>query len=193
MLRLASTTDASWLERVLPHCDELLLEQAHLERKAASAALTLMFTYQHLEAIQQPLSELAREELEHHELVLALLRKRGTPFGRQIPSRYFSRLRDAIRPREPERGVDAMLVGALIEARSFERMRLLADALAEPDAELAALYRSLLASEARHHALYVDLAQQCYPEHDVLGRLRELAAHEAQILADGPPEVRLHG
>lgn len=193
MLRLESTTPQSWLERVLPHRNELLLEQAHLERKAASAALTLMFTYQELTAIQQPLSELAREELEHHERALDLLRRRGLAFGRQVPSRYFGRLHAIVRKQEPERGVDAMLVSALIEARSFERMKLLADALRELDPEVAEFYRGLLASEARHHTLYIDLAQTCFPQCDVAARLTEVAAHEALVLREGPPEVRLHG
>jgi tRNA-(ms[2]io[6]A)-hydroxylase len=193
VLRLASITEESWLERVLPHRDALLLEQAHLERKAASVALTLMFTYQELAVIQQPLSELAREELEHHERALALLGRRGLAFARQVPSRYFGRLHAIVRKREPERGLDAMLVSALIEARSFERMKLLAEALGDIDPEVAEFYRGLLASEARHHSLYVDLAQVCFPQHDVMARLAEVAAHEALVLSEGPPEARLHG
>lgn len=193
MLRLASRTAPGWVERVRPHRHELLLEQAHLERKAASAALTFMFTYQEFAAIQAPLSELAREELEHLELVLAQMQRLGVPFGRQVPCTYAGSLRRLVRGREPERGLDSMLVCALIEARSCERMRLLARDLEAHDPELARMYADLTASEARHHALYVDLARACYPEHDVAGRLDDLARREAAILEEQPPQTRLHG
>jgi tRNA-(ms[2]io[6]A)-hydroxylase len=193
MLRLASRTDPAWVERVLPHRAELLLEQAHLERKAASAALTFMFTYQEFAHIQAPLSELAREELGHYELVLSQMRRLGVAFGRQVPCTYAAALRQAVRGQEPGRGLDSMLVCALIEARSCERMRLLAEALAASDRELATLYHELTVSEARHHAIYVELARSCYPDHDVAGRLWHLAEFEAQVLATSPPQARLHG
>lgn len=193
MLQLGSATDPAWTTLALRHADELLLEQAHLERKAASAALTFMFTYQDLAALHAPLAALAREELEHLELVLAELAARSVPFRRQQPGRYMAKLKSVVRPREPERCLDSLLVSAIIEARSCERMKLLAAALRERDAALAALYGGLVQSEARHHALYVELAQACFPAHDVLGRLREVAAHEAEVLAMRPFEARLHG
>ncbi len=181
------------MARVLPHRAELLLEQAHLERKAASAALTFMFTYQEFAAIQQPLAELAREELEHYELVLAELGRRGVAFARQMPCGYAARVRKVVRAKEPERGLDTMLVCAMIEARSCERLKLLGEALAEEDAALASMYRTLTVSEARHHALYFDLARACYPTHDVPARLDAIAQFEADALAAGPRETRLHG
>ncbi len=193
MLRLGALTDPAWLDVALRHRDELLLEQAHLERKAASVALTFMFTYQEHAVLQAPLAELAREELGHLELVLAAMGERGVAFRRQQPGRYAARLKGVVRGQEPERGLDAMLVAALIEARSCERMKLLADALAEVDPALAGLYRGLVQSEARHHALYVELAEQCFPAHDVRGRLAEVAAHEAAVIALRPFEARLHG
>ncbi|MEZ5962585.1 MAG: tRNA isopentenyl-2-thiomethyl-A-37 hydroxylase MiaE [Planctomycetota bacterium] len=193
ILCLRAPTGPEWVGRVLPHRNELLLEQAHLERKAASAALTFMFTHQEFAVIQVPLSELAREELSHYELVLAQMRRLGLPFARQVPCTYAASLRHVVRGREPERGLDSMLVCALIEARSCERMRLLGEALVPYDPELAAMYGDLTVSEARHHALYVELAQACYPEHDVLARLREVAEFEARVLMDSAPQPRLHG
>jgi tRNA-(ms[2]io[6]A)-hydroxylase len=79
----------------------------------------------------------------------------------------------------------------LIEARSCERLGLLAEAL--PDPALAGFYRSLHAAEARHHALYVELACHAVPRAVVAARLAELAAHEARVLAELPPLARLHG
>jgi tRNA-(ms[2]io[6]A)-hydroxylase len=94
------------------------------------------------------------------------------------------------RAHEPARLLDTLLCSALIEARSCERMRILADALDDP--ALAALYRGLLASEARHHHAYVELAIGVAPEPEVRTRLRELACHEAAVLAAAPAIPRLH-
>jgi len=84
-------------------------------------------------------------------------------------------------------------LAAVIEARSCERFGLLAEALADVDAELARFYASLLASEARHHGEYVRLAESCYAPEVVRERLAEIAAHEAAVLAEGPFQPRLHG
>jgi tRNA-(ms[2]io[6]A)-hydroxylase len=86
--------------------------------------------------------------------------------------------------------LDTLLCLALIEARSCERMRLLADALG--DDALASLYRGLLASEARHHQAYVDLAHAVAPGAQVRERLAILARHEADVLAEPSPLPRLH-
>jgi tRNA-(ms[2]io[6]A)-hydroxylase len=191
MLRLASRTGAAWTAHALAHLDEVLLDHAHCEKKAAGAALTLLFQYPDQATWQAPLAALAREELAHFEAVLGWLRQRGLAFRRQRASPYAGRLRSATAAREPARRVDALLCAALIEARSCERLGLLADAL--PDPGLAGLYRSLHAAEARHHALYVELACQAAPRDAVAARLAELAAHEARVLAELPPLARLHG
>jgi len=98
-----------------------------------------------------------------------------------------------VRRPEPERMLDSFLVAGLIEARSHERMALLAQH--SPDLELQALYGDLLASEARHFGLYWVLCEQRYPREVIVPRLEELAAVEAQILTgdlDHPDNVRMH-
>ena len=190
MLNLASTTDGAWLERALAHLDEILLDHAHCEKKAASTAVSLLFKYPQHAALLPELSRLAREELGHFEEVLGHLAARGVVFRHQTPSPYAGALMKAIRPCEPERLIDTLLCLALIEARSCERMRLLAAAVDDPP--LAALYRGLLASEARHHQTYVDLAARVAPGTDVGARLREIAFHEAAVIAAAPPVPRFH-
>ncbi|MEM7202514.1 MAG: tRNA isopentenyl-2-thiomethyl-A-37 hydroxylase MiaE [Planctomycetota bacterium] len=192
MLSLASVTDAAWGDRALEHLDEILLEQAHLEKKAASAALQLLFRYPDRVALQRPLAALAREELEHFELVLGALEDRGVPFGPQKASPYASRLLRAVRGAEPERLLDTLLCSALIEARSCERMRLMEAALVARGHELAPLYHELVGSEARHHALYVQLAKGEFEPALVDARLAQLAAHEAQVVTALPELPRLH-
>lgn len=193
MLRLASTTDPGWTARALARLDELLLDHAHLEKKAAGTAVALLFRHPDRRALQEPLARLAREELAHFEEVLAQLDRRGVPFRPQRAAPYAGRLHAAVRPEEPARLLDTLLVAALIEARSCERMALLAEALPGVDDALARLYRGLLAAEARHHGAYVGLALELFPEAEVRARLAELAAHEAAVLAAGPPLPRMHG
>lgn len=193
MLRLAAPTDPAWTGRALAHLDEILLDHAHLEKKAAGAAVTLLFRYPERRALQAPLARLAREELAHVEEVLGHLDRRGIPFRPQRPGAYAGRLHAAVRPDEPARLLDTLLVAALIEARSCERMGLLAEALPGVDDALARLYRGLLAAEARHHGEYVGLALAHFPEAEVRERLASLAAHEAEALAAAAPAPRLHG
>ena len=95
-----------------------------------------------------------------------------------------------MREAEPQRLVDTLLVCSLIEARSCERMKILSETL--PDNALRAFYGGLLASEARHHTTYVDLACHYADKASVRARLSELAAHEAAVLAEPGPEVRMH-
>lgn len=189
MLHLASETRPDWLAQALGALPTILIDHAHCEKKAASTAMSLLFKYPKNQAMLVPLSELAREELEHFEQVLALLRQRGIAFDHLEPSPYAAGLHKAVRKNE-KRLLDTLLCCALIEARSCERMKLLAEGL--QDAELAQFYTGLLASEARHHVMYTDLARNYFPDDEVADRLRELARHEAQVLSTPGPEPRLH-
>ncbi|MCH7869426.1 MAG: tRNA-(ms[2]io[6]A)-hydroxylase [Myxococcales bacterium] len=190
MLSLAEDTRAEWVERAVRNLDEVLLDHAHCEKKAAGGALRLLFSYPDQGYLQQPLAELAQEELTHFQQLLTLLERRGIRFERQKPSSYAGKLHAVIRPREPHRLTDLLLTCALIEARSCERMKLLSEAPIDED--LRAFYKELLASEARHHQVYVELACQVEPEPQVRIRLTELAIQEAQILLTPSPHTRLH-
>ena len=193
MLGLAAPSSPDWLARALAHLDEVLIDHAHCEKKAASTAVSLLFRYPDRSAMLPVLSALAREELAHFEGVLRHLARRGVPFARQKPGRYPGRLHRVIRSDPSHHLLDSLLVGAVIEARSCERFGLLADALGDVDAQLASYYRSLLAAEARHHREYIGLAETCCDAADVRARLDEIARHEATVLAENPPEPRLHG
>jgi tRNA-(ms[2]io[6]A)-hydroxylase len=69
-------------------------------------------------------------------------------------------------------------------------MTLLAEAVTGPD--LRALYQGLLAAEARHHRIYLDLAEQYFAPEQVVSRLSEIALHEAKVLEEAPLEPRFH-
>jgi tRNA-(ms[2]io[6]A)-hydroxylase len=190
VLSLVDETDPSWITRVLPHLDEVLLDHAHCEKKAAAAALKLLFAYPHHAFMQLPLSRLVREELQHFEQMLGVLERRGVRYRSQRPSPYGGRLHAHVGHVEPDRAIDLLVVNALIEARSCERMRVLSVHL--PDAELAAIYSGLLACEARHHRIYLDLAMQLGDEATIRARLADWAEIEASILREPSHLVRLH-
>ena len=189
-MRLASESRADWLPQAIVHMDDILLDHAHCEKKAASTALNLMFRYGDDPGLMQPLSELAREELRHFEAVLERLDARGVPFRPLVPSAYAKELHKRVRKQEPQRQLDTLLCCALIEARSCERMKLLSERL--PEGELKDFYRSLLESEAHHHALYVELAIARFGKPEALARLGELAEHESLVIESLPREARLH-
>lgn len=190
MLHLASQTGPAWLPRAWAAIDEVLLDHAHCEKKAAGAAIKLLFSYPHHRFLQEPLAELAREELDHFQQVLALLDARGIRYATLRPSPYGMALHALVRRDEPDRLLDVLLISALIEARSCERFQILAEGV--PDPALADVYRSLLACEARHHGLYLELAGQLVPRAVRDARLEALAAVEAEIVARPCAWVRLH-
>ena len=190
MLSLQSETSPRWLRQVEQHLDEILIDHAHCEKKAAGTALNLMFAYVEDEALCRAMTEIVNEELSHFHLVCDLLKRRGIRFRRLVPSTYGRKLNDLVRKQEPERAIDRLLIAGLIEARSCERFSLLRSHA--PDAELAAFYDSLFESEARHHSTYVRLARHYGTEAAVDARLAQLATEEARILAEGDERPRMH-
>lgn len=184
---LAATPDA-WVQAAAARWRELLNDHAQCEKKAASTALALMFTYPEDRHLGTVLSRLAREELRHFEQVQKLMAAHEVPFERQRPGRYASGLRAPLRTADPGRKLDLLLTGALIEARSCERFRLLAPRLPP---EVGGFYAQLARSEARHFAQYLDLAQQAAAL-QWRGRLRELAEHEARLATAPDTQLRFH-
>ena len=191
MLGLKSRTESRWLEQVDSDLPSILIDHAHCEKKAAGTAMNLIFAYGTLHPeICGELSEIVVEELEHFRLVLALLERRGIRFGSLKPTGYGRKLNELVRPNEPGRAVDRLLIASLIEARSCERFSLLRDHVA--DAELAEFYGSLFESEARHHSTYVQMAGLFGPDAENRTRLDELATEEARIMLEGDPLPRMH-
>ena len=190
MLNLHAPTPARWLAQVSANLEELLIDHAHCEKKAAGVAMNLLFAYVDEVEIVRALSAIVQEELNHFHLVLDLLERRNTRFRKIPPSKYAERLRVLANKLEPMRAVDRLLIAGLIEARSCERFGLLRDNLADP--ELAAFFGGLFESEARHHATYVRLAKLFAPEDQVIERLAELAVEEARIIAEGDSLPRVH-
>jgi tRNA-(ms[2]io[6]A)-hydroxylase len=146
------------------------------------------FSYPEDTALCLGLSRLAREELRHFEQVQRMMSALGVPFVRQKPGRYAEGLRARMRSSPGERKLDLLLTGALIEARSCERFRLLGPRLNAP---LAGFYAQLGESEARHFELYVGFAKATDAT-QWAGRLAVLARHEAELATAPDSELRFH-
>jgi tRNA 2-(methylsulfanyl)-N6-isopentenyladenosine37 hydroxylase len=180
----------AWIEQALANLDTILLDHSHCERKAAGVALNLMFRYPSSTKLVRMLTAIAQEELQHFEQVNQILERRGIPLAPLVPPPYGATLNKQIRRNEPDRMVDMLLVSGLIEARSHERLGLLAEHC--PDQELAAFYRALMASEARHYGVYWTLADTYFERSLVMQRLDELAQVESEILSTLHPHPRIH-
>ena len=188
-LRVATPT--AWFDAAVDDEETLLIDHANCEKKAASTALSLLYRYVERPELVHRLSRLAREELRHFEQVHSLMRRRGIDYRQLSASRYAGELHRWISRGEPERLVDTMLVGAVVEARSYERFIGLADRL---DEELAAFYRRLALSEARHYEVYIGFAHEFGAAEgvDVTTRLDGLLAVEATLCCDPDDELRFH-
>lgn len=192
MLHLQSESTQRWLAQVDEHLPEILIDHAHCERKAASTAMNLMNSYTENRSLCVEMTRIIEEELEHFHMVMEVLDRRGIAFKRLASGHYGRELNALTRDREPFRAVDRLLIASLIEARSCERFRLLADHVRDRDAELAEFYAGLFESEARHHTTYVKLAEQFAERKEVLKRLDQLSGEETAIIAKGSQLPRMH-
>lgn len=187
---LHQVTSDRWLQQALANLDLILLDHSHCEKKAAGVAINLMFRYSSDRQLVKQLTAIAKEELEHFEQVNQWLDKKGIALAPLNAPPYGSKLKAQIRHQEPDRLLDSLLVSALIEARSHERLGLLGAHCPEPD--LAKFYRSLMASEARHYGIYWVLATQYGDRQLVERRLEELSIFESEILSHLYDEPRIH-
>ncbi len=187
---LKTPTSADWVAMALVNIDTILLDHAQCERKAAGTAIQMMSRYPSSDKLVRELTAIAQEELSHYEQVNQWLDRRGVPFQPVTPPPYGASLKKCVRRQEPDRMLDLLLVSALIEARSYERLGLLGEHL--PDPQLAKFYKSLMASEARHYGSYWLLATTYFDVELVNERLTELAEQESEILSTLHPEPRVH-
>ena len=187
---LYSLSSDEWINLALSNPIEILIDHAHCERKAAGVAIQLMFRYPTEPNISEVLSPIAREELEHFEKILYFLKDLGYSLKALKPPRYGAELAKNIRKDEPNRMLDSFLIAGLIEARSHERLSLLA--LNSEDKSFIALYESLLESEARHFGVYWKLAQTKFSKNQTFKRLEELSEIESSILAETFVLPRVH-
>lgn len=188
---LCETSD-TWLQNALDNQGLLLLDHANCEKKAASTALNLMYRYVENMDLLNKMSKLAREELRHFEQVIAIMASRSIAYEQIEACRYAGALRKLVATHEPQRLIDTLIVGAIIEARSCERFAKLAPLL---DDELNRFYSSLLKSESRHFQDYLDLAKEAAlgSKNEEIGeRVQLFLEKEKQLIEQTDTVFRFH-
>jgi tRNA 2-(methylsulfanyl)-N6-isopentenyladenosine37 hydroxylase len=189
---LLSSTPPAWGRAVLAEPLRLLVDQAFLEKKAATNALELLTRWPNdwLDGWVEAMTAVARDEIAHLAQVTRMLIARGGRLDRFHKNPYANALRQLVRKGERSELVDRLLVAALIEARSCERFSVLA--AAAEDAELVAFYQALSSSERGHYKTFLRLAERAGGRPDVELRWREVLVSEARILAEQLPGPRIH-
>ena len=193
-LPLRWSTPTRWAEQVLGEPLRLLIDHAHLEKKAAANALELLNRWPEPNPPENWVSKMtavARDEVEHLGLVVRLLARRGGRLTRMHRNPYASQLRELVRLGEgPLELMDRLMISALIEARSCERFLVLSENCADP--QLSKLYGGLYASEAGHYEVFIGLARQLPGVTGVEKRFGAMLDAEARIITAQPPGPRIH-
>lgn len=185
---LLCETPSAWIGNALSNQTLLLIDHANCEKKAASAAINLIYRYVEYPDLLHKMSRLAREELRHFEQVVTIMQDRGITYEQIPAARYAAELRKLVRTHEPAKLIDTLIVGAIIEARSCERFAKLAPVL---DQTLQSFYSSLLKSESRHFKDYLRLAQQAAPK-PIDERVKVFLEKEQQLIQAPDSEFRFH-
>ncbi len=182
VLGLELPTDPRWVDIAQKNIEDILVDHAYCEQKAASSGISIIVQYPEKEKLVEVLTEIVAEEWSHFERVLQELRKRGMKLGPQRKDEYVVKLNTIIRQggNRDQQVVEKLLINALIEARSCERFRLLWKEISDPG--LSEFYYELMVSEAGHYKTFLSLAKQ-YMDADVVeARWREILAQESEII-----------
>ncbi len=193
MLGLKLPTDPRWAKIAEKNIEEILIDHAWCEQKAASTAISLIVTFPEFPDLVNEMTALVREEMGHFKMVHDKLTTRGIKLGWDRKDDYVIKIREFF----PKGGsridqmVHRLLIAALIEARSCERFRMLSEELKEP--ELKEFYRKLMVSEANHYTLFLNFARQYGDREKVDKKWQELLIFEAEVMKDLGKKESIHG
>lgn len=193
MLRLKLPTDPRWVDIVETNIEEILTDHAWCEQKAATNAITIIANNSEHEDLVTDLLALAKEELEHFQLVHEQIKKRGFTLGPERKDSYVNELYKFMVTggNKQQRLVDRLLFSAMIEARSCERFKLLSEKISDP--ELSQFYNELMISEAGHYTTFIGFARQYGGTIDVNKRWAEWLAYESEIIKNYGKAETIHG
>jgi len=195
VLRLKLPTDPRWVNIVEKNIEEILSDHAWCEQKAATNAITIVTNNPEYPDLVTDLLALAKEELEHFQMVHTIIRKRGLDFKREQKDKYVIELADYMKRSNNGSRVSALverlLFSAMIEARSCERFKILSENIR--DAELAIFYRQLMESEAGHYTTFITYARKYGVGIDVEKRWRAWIAFEDSVIARYGKSETIHG
>ena len=193
MLGLKLPTDPRWVNIVEKNIDEILIDHAHCEQKAASTAISLIVSFPEYTDLVQEMVALVKEEMGHFKMVLDKITDRGQTLGRDRKDLYVVELLKFF-PKGGSRTdqlVHRLLYAALIEARSCERFRLLSKHL--EDKKLAKFYKDLMISEAGHYTLFLTFARNYGDRESVEKKWEALLEYEAKIMVNLGTHESIHG
>lgn len=196
MLGLKLPTDPRWVNIVEKNIEEILIDHAYCEQKAATNAITIIVKFPEYPEVVKAMTELCKEEMEHFGMVHDQLLKRGYQLGLERKDAYVNDLFDYLKTAYPGDArvsyfVNRMLFSAMIEARSCERFRLLSEEI--NDEELRVFYRELMESEARHYTSFLYLAKKYGEGVDVDARWKAFLDFEATLMLKYGKEETIHG
>jgi len=196
MLEIKMTTDPRWVNIVEKNIEEILVDHAFCEQKAASNAISIIVQYPHYSDLVQEMTSICQEEMEHFDLVHAKLIERGLKLGFERKDPYVNDLGEFLRRNSTNSTregmfVNKMLFAAMIEARSCERFKILSEELQDDD--LKKFYRSLMESEARHYTTFLGFARKYGKGIDVDRCWIELLEFEAGLMERYGKSETMHG
>ncbi len=191
MLHLLVPSPSGWIEAALADLPTLLLDHAHCEMKAAASAEMFASRYPDETDFVAEMRELAAEEQDHFDRVRAIMEERDIAWRPADKDWYVVHLLKKVRSPAAHRQLDRLLIAAIIEARSCERLGMLSESLDEPN--LRVFYRELFESEARHHGLFLGWARHFAGREAADARLTELVAHESAYVTTKEPTAHVHG
>ena len=193
MLGLKLPTDPRWVNIAEKNIEEILIDHAFCEQKAASTAISLIVTYPEYSDLVTAMTALAKEEMSHFQLVHQKLLERGLTLGRERKDQYVHDIIDFF-PKNKHREarlIQRLLTAALIEARSCERFRVLSENL--EDKELAKFYRDLMVSEANHYTMFLTFARKYGDREKVDSMWHNLLEYEAKVISKYGKKEHIHG
>lgn len=182
VLGLALPTDPRWVNIAEKNIEEILVDHAYCEQKAASSCISIIVSYPEKDRVVEVLTPVVAEEWGHFERLLEELKKRGYKLGFPRKDEYVDQLQKIVRKggNREQQLVEKLLINALIEARSCERFRLLSKEIG--DTQLSKFYYELMVSEAGHYKNFLALAREFMDTELVEKRWREILSQEAEIV-----------
>lgn len=182
VLGLELPTDPRWVDIAEKSIEDILVDHAYCEQKAATSCISLIVKFPDKEKLVDMLTPVVAEEWSHFERVLEQLKKRGFALKANRKDEYVARLMQIEKKggSRDDQLAEKLLINALIEARSCERFRLLWQNIA--DEELQKFYYELMVSEAGHYKNFLSLAKEYMEEEKVMRRWKEILSQEAEIL-----------
>jgi tRNA-(ms[2]io[6]A)-hydroxylase len=182
VLGLELPTDPRWVNIAEKNIEEILVDHAYCEQKAASSCISIIVSYPEKERVVEVLTPVVAEEWSHFERVLDELKKRGYKLGFPRKDEYVEQLQKIVKKggSRDQQLIEKLLINALIEARSCERFRLLWKEIA--DTELSKFYYELMVSEAGHYKNFLALAKEFMNPELVEKRWREILSQESAII-----------